>query len=272
MVRSTAPQGQSFRRLTAYIWISDCRRHRAIRLASASCGGRPATASSCPPSEVFRLKTTRDGSVRMSAVGSRPAGRSTRSAPSQPQRSAAMTGTRRRQRRDAVARSPTRRRTRTARSLLRAGCWPAVRGFFRRHSTVQRHVARGRSQTGLPSRVGGDTLLTRWARGAPTILPTSRIGRERRNGRNHDPAASPEGTVWVGVGKAGSGSPACDRRPLAGVRHSCVPRSSVVTQLPRRFVGAPDFFGTYDRGAYRISGERVDHFRPGPTAYRVTAS
>ena len=110
--------------------------------------------------------------------------------------------------------------------------------------------------------VGGDTLLLRWARGAPTAYRLPGLSGNAGMGGIMALATSRNGTLWVGVGKAG---PGLGLQRMIGGRWQSFDTpafrgsSLVVTSL---YVDREDalWVGTYDRGVYRIRGNVVDHF------------
>ena len=110
--------------------------------------------------------------------------------------------------------------------------------------------------------IGGDTLLLRWAHGAPTVYRLPGLAGNRGIIGVSALAPSPDGGVWVGIGKAGPGLGL--QRLIEGRWQSfdtpAFHGSSVqVTSLCADREGAL-WVGTYDRGIYRIHGDVVDHF------------
>jgi signal transduction histidine kinase/ligand-binding sensor domain-containing protein len=110
--------------------------------------------------------------------------------------------------------------------------------------------------------VGGDTLLLRRAREGSTIYRLPGLITNRGMYGVAALAATPDGTLWVGVAKAGPGMGL--QRIIDGRWHSFdLPTlqgsSLVVVSLLADRQGAL-WVGTYDRGVYRIHGDRVDHF------------
>src|SRR5476651_722416 len=110
--------------------------------------------------------------------------------------------------------------------------------------------------------LGGDTLLLRWARGAPTVYRLAGLTANAGMLGIMALAQSPDGTVWVGIGKAG---PGLGLQRLIGGRWQSFDTAAlhgsslVVTSLFADRRGAL-WVGTYDRGVYRIHGDIVDHF------------
>ena len=109
---------------------------------------------------------------------------------------------------------------------------------------------------------GGDTLLLRWARGAPTIYRLPGLAANAGMGGIMALAATPEGTLWVGIGKAGPGlglQRFIDGRWQSFDTPAFRGSSLIVTSLKLDHEGAL-WVGTYDRGIYRIHGAAIDHF------------
>jgi signal transduction histidine kinase/ligand-binding sensor domain-containing protein len=110
--------------------------------------------------------------------------------------------------------------------------------------------------------LGGDTLLLRWARGAPTVYRLPGLAANAGMYGVAALAASPDGTVWVGMAKAGPGlglQRLIDGRWQSFDTPTLHGSSVVVTSLYADREGAL-WVGTYDRGIYRIHGNLVDHF------------
>lgn len=219
----------------------------------------PGNGQQLPTSEVLRLRTTRDGSVWISAAGSLSRWKAhtlTNFA----------TGTRNGP--DGLAED-------------REGTlWLGQNGTRNGDGSLCRVLSSGLqcvgASDGLPPFnamsvmadrdgaiwVGGDTLLLRWARGAPTILPVPGLSGNAGMGGIMALATSPDGTVWVGVGKAGPGlglQRVIDGRWQPFDTPALRGNSLVVTALHADREGSI-WIGTYDRGLYRVRGERVDHF------------
>ncbi len=110
--------------------------------------------------------------------------------------------------------------------------------------------------------IGCDTRLLRWVRGAVTVFDLPGLAANAGMGGVMALATPADGTLWVGIGKAGPGlglqrlvddrwqpfnTPAFDASAL------------VVTVLLADRDGAL-WVGTYDRGLYRIYGDVVDQF------------
>jgi signal transduction histidine kinase/ligand-binding sensor domain-containing protein len=110
--------------------------------------------------------------------------------------------------------------------------------------------------------IGGDTLLLRWRGGVPTeFRPRGLMNNDGQVGVS-GLVAMPDGTMWVGIGKAGPGLglqrlhagewaavtlPGFDSTTLA------------VTALRRDREGAL-WVGTFDQGIYRVHSNAVEHF------------
>jgi signal transduction histidine kinase/ligand-binding sensor domain-containing protein len=217
----------------------------------------PGNGQRLPTSEVFRLKTTRDGSVWISAVGSLSRWK-------EHTLTTFATGTRSGP--DGLAEDSE------------GTLWLGRNGTQSENGPLCRVLTTGLqcvgSSDGIPSFnamsvvadrngaiwVGGDTLLVRWARGAPTVFRLPGLAGNAGMGGILALAASPEGTVWVGVGKAGLGlQRVIDGRLQAFDTPAFRGSSLVVTTLHVDREGSI-WIGTFDRGVYRIYGERVDHF------------
>jgi signal transduction histidine kinase/streptogramin lyase len=217
----------------------------------------PGNGQRLPTSEVFRLRTTRDGSVWISAVGSL-------SRWQDHTLSTFATGTRSGP--DGLAEDSG------------GTLWLGLNGTRSENGPLCRVLTTGLqcvgSSDGIPSFnamsvvadregaiwVGGDTLLVRWARDAPTVYRLPGLAGNAGMGGIMALAASPEGTVWVGAAKTGLGlQRVIDGRLEAFDTPALRGSSLVVTTLHVDREGSI-WIGTYDRGVYRIYGERVDHF------------
>jgi signal transduction histidine kinase/ligand-binding sensor domain-containing protein len=110
--------------------------------------------------------------------------------------------------------------------------------------------------------IGGDTLLLHWARGAPTVYRLPGLTTNAGMAGVAALAASPDGTMWAGISKAGPGlglQRLIDGRWQPFDTPALHGASLVVTTLYADRQGAL-WVGTYDRGLYRIHGAVVDHF------------
>ncbi|HEY2153869.1 MAG TPA: two-component regulator propeller domain-containing protein [Vicinamibacterales bacterium] len=110
--------------------------------------------------------------------------------------------------------------------------------------------------------IGGDTLLLRWAHGTPTVYrPPGLAGNAGIHGVG-SLAQSADGGLWVGIGKAGPGLGL--QRFIEGRWQSfdtpTFHGSSVQVTALHADRGGALWVGTYDRGIYRIRGDVVDHF------------
>jgi len=110
--------------------------------------------------------------------------------------------------------------------------------------------------------IGGDTLLLRWARGVPTVYRPSGLASNAGIEGIAGLAAAPDGSVWVGIAKAGSGLGL--QRIIDGQWHSFDTAgfhgNSLVVGALYEDRGGTLWVGTADQGVYRISGDVVDHF------------
>jgi ligand-binding sensor domain-containing protein len=219
----------------------------------------PRNGQQLPTSEVLRLRTTRDGSVWISAAGSLSRWK---------ERTLTNFATGTRSGPDGLAEDSE------GTLWLGQNATPSGNGSLCRVLPTGLQCA-GASD-GIPSFnamslaadrsgaiwVGGDTLLLRWARGAPTVFRLPGLADNAGMGGIMALAASPDGTVWVGVGKAGPGlglQRVIDGRLQAFDTPAFRGSSLVVVALHVDREGSI-WIGTYDRGVYRIYGERVDHF------------
>ena len=110
--------------------------------------------------------------------------------------------------------------------------------------------------------IGGDTSLLRWARGAATVYRLPELAANAGMFGVGSLAATPDGTVWVGIAKAGHGlglQRVIDGRLQSFDSPALRGTSLAVTSLYTDREGAL-WIGTYDRGLYRIHRNIVDHF------------
>ena len=219
----------------------------------------PGNGQQLPTSEVLRLRTTRDGSVWINAPGSLSRWKA---------RTLTTFATGTRYGPDGLAEDSD------------GTLWLGLNGTRNGSGSLCRVLAAGLQCVGASDGIppfnamavvadrdgtiwaGGDTLLLRWARGAPTVFRLPGLAGNAGMAGIMALAASPEGTVWVGVGKAGPGlglQRLVDGRWRAFDTPAFRGSSLVVTALHVDRAGSI-WIGTYDRGVYRIYGERVDHF------------
>lgn len=110
--------------------------------------------------------------------------------------------------------------------------------------------------------LGGDTLLLRWAAGTATVYRPPGLAANAGIYGIAALAGSADGTLWVGIAKAGLGlglQRLIDGRWQPFDTPALRGSSLVVTTLYTDREGTL-WVGTYDRGLYRIHGDVVDHF------------
>ena len=109
--------------------------------------------------------------------------------------------------------------------------------------------------------IGGDTQLLHWAHGAPTVYRPPGLAAKRGMIGVSALAPSLDGGVWVGIGAAGPGlglQRLIDGRWQPFDTPTFHGSSVEVTRLYADREGAL-WVGTYDHGIYRIHGSVVDH-------------
>jgi signal transduction histidine kinase/ligand-binding sensor domain-containing protein len=110
--------------------------------------------------------------------------------------------------------------------------------------------------------LGGDILLVRWTRRTPTIYRLPGLAANAGIDGVAALAATPDGTVWVGIARAGPGlglQRLVDGRWQSFDTPALHGSSLAVTSLHADREGSL-WVGTYDRGLYRLRGNIVDHF------------